>query len=281
MTKKYAFTLIELLVVIAIIAILAAILFPVFAQAKVAAKKAKAITQSKQLGTGTMIYMSDYDDMFPPKVRIGQGPATGGGDPFNSMTWDDIINPYVKNWNLFMSSEDPRPLYSVPGRGQYRRSFAPASHVFQGVQVSWGVGSISSTSIPAPSGTVMFVEARQPVFNVPNIRNADQWWWDVAANNSRTMNLPSSDPRAPFGTIDNKYADASVFIWVDSSARVLKRNGTNSTGLPSGTVIPGYRQVAAAWVGGSGDPFWDRGLVCFDAPWSTSDTNQPCPFPEQ
>jgi prepilin-type N-terminal cleavage/methylation domain-containing protein len=62
---KRAFTLIELLVVIAIIAILAAILFPVFAQAKVAAKKTAAVSNVKQIGMATMQYMADYDDTFP------------------------------------------------------------------------------------------------------------------------------------------------------------------------------------------------------------------------
>ena len=63
--QKRAFTLIELLVVIAIIAILAAILFPVFAQAKVAAKKTVSLSNMKQLGTATNIYLSDSDDVFP------------------------------------------------------------------------------------------------------------------------------------------------------------------------------------------------------------------------
>jgi prepilin-type N-terminal cleavage/methylation domain-containing protein len=60
--KKTAFTLIELLVVIAIIAILAAILFPVFAQAKMAAKKTAALSNAKQIATANMMYMGDYDD---------------------------------------------------------------------------------------------------------------------------------------------------------------------------------------------------------------------------
>jgi len=65
---KRAFTLIELLVVIAIIAILAAILFPVFAQAKEAAKKTSCLSNIKQTGTATMIYLSDSDDTFPRHV---------------------------------------------------------------------------------------------------------------------------------------------------------------------------------------------------------------------
>src|SRR5450755_373290 len=62
---KRAFTLIELLVVIAIIAILAAILFPVFAQAKLAAKKTVAISNQKQIGLAILMYANDYDDMYP------------------------------------------------------------------------------------------------------------------------------------------------------------------------------------------------------------------------
>src|ERR1700678_2312447 len=64
-TFKHAFTLIELLVVIAIIAILAAILFPVFAQAKAAAKKTSCLSNMKQVGLATMMYANDNDDDCP------------------------------------------------------------------------------------------------------------------------------------------------------------------------------------------------------------------------
>src|ERR1700716_4080994 len=72
---KRAFTLIELLVVIAIIAILAAILFPVFAQAKLAAKKTSDLSNLKQIGLGTKIYLSDYDDTLYPHRFNCPGPG--------------------------------------------------------------------------------------------------------------------------------------------------------------------------------------------------------------
>ena len=70
-----AFTLIELLVVIAIIAILAAILFPVFAQAKVAAKKTQSLSNVKQLGLAWLMYAADYDDTL---MRQSTGQAADG-----------------------------------------------------------------------------------------------------------------------------------------------------------------------------------------------------------
>src|SRR6266700_1648862 len=71
MKHKKAFTLIELLVVIAIIAILAAILFPVFAQAKAAAKRTGDLSNLKQIGTASFIYANDYDDQLGDSVNYG------------------------------------------------------------------------------------------------------------------------------------------------------------------------------------------------------------------
>ena len=90
--RNRAFTLIELLVVIAIIAILAAILFPVFSQAKIAAKKASSLSNIKQLGTSTFLYSADHDDAnFLSEY--------GSGDVH--ITWAATILPYVKNGRSF------------------------------------------------------------------------------------------------------------------------------------------------------------------------------------
>lgn len=86
-----AFTLIELLVVIAIIAILAAILFPVFAQAKAAAKKTVGLSQLKQVGTAMQIYTADYDDTFA--LGAVRGVGCYGSDGSYAYTYD-AMNPF-------------------------------------------------------------------------------------------------------------------------------------------------------------------------------------------
>ncbi len=90
---KRAFTLIELLVVIAIIAILAAILFPVFSQAKAAAKASACMSNARNLAIAVQLYSSDSDDTYP---LAAYGTAT------TTIIWHDIIDPYVKNKQVWL-----------------------------------------------------------------------------------------------------------------------------------------------------------------------------------
>lgn len=97
---KRAFTLIELLVVIAIIAILAAILFPVFAQAKVAAKKTTDLSNQKQIGTGIMLYINDSDDVYP----MAQYNASTDPTQWVGKNWQTMVDPYVKSGRSFVTT---------------------------------------------------------------------------------------------------------------------------------------------------------------------------------
>ena len=104
---RKAFTLIELLVVIAIIAILAAILFPVFAQAKDAAKKTACLSNTKQIGLGLFLYMGDNDDAYPGGGQWIPSPTNSNpGDP--RIPFDLQILPYIKSVDLFFCPSDSR-----------------------------------------------------------------------------------------------------------------------------------------------------------------------------
>lgn len=104
MKARQAFTLIELLVVIAIIAILAAILFPVFSQAKEAAKKTTCLSNLRQIGVGFTLYLNDHDDLLPDRRDLKQS-LPGGWRPWTSWPASDprggwaatILQPYVKS----------------------------------------------------------------------------------------------------------------------------------------------------------------------------------------
>jgi prepilin-type N-terminal cleavage/methylation domain-containing protein/prepilin-type processing-associated H-X9-DG protein len=106
--RNKGFTLIELLVVIAIIAILAAILFPVFAQAREKARQASCLSNLKQLTLGWVMYAQDYDESFP-QWKWDQMYAAGSVSPNNAASlWVNAIYPYVKNAQVYNCPSDAR-----------------------------------------------------------------------------------------------------------------------------------------------------------------------------
>lgn len=103
-SRNRAFTLIELLVVIAIIAILAAILFPVFAQAKAAAKDSSNLSNTKQLGLAALMYCGDYDDSFP-LIQRHEPSYTA---TYGVATWQTECQPYIKSWDIMFHPKNVR-----------------------------------------------------------------------------------------------------------------------------------------------------------------------------
>ncbi|MDX2064732.1 MAG: prepilin-type N-terminal cleavage/methylation domain-containing protein, partial [Fimbriimonadaceae bacterium] len=107
MRRNSAFTLIELLVVIAIIAILAAILFPVFAEAKSSAKKTASLSGLKQLALGLQMYSTDFDDL--AVHEYGFSTPDQSNFYLNGNTWVGRVMPYVKNRSIFWDKTVTEP----------------------------------------------------------------------------------------------------------------------------------------------------------------------------
>jgi prepilin-type N-terminal cleavage/methylation domain-containing protein len=121
--RRNAFTLIELLVVIAIIAILAAILFPVFAQARDKARMAACLSNCKQIGTAVMMYTQDYDETYYWQRVWNEvdelGPGSWGPTYQSYVRWSIRHLPYIKNEGVFKcpSDKDPRRGFCPPPGG--------------------------------------------------------------------------------------------------------------------------------------------------------------------
>ncbi|HLJ53561.1 MAG TPA: DUF1559 domain-containing protein [Chthonomonadaceae bacterium] len=169
------FTLIELLVVIAIIAILAAILFPVFAKARESARRTVCVSNVKQIGTAWLMYVQDYDELFPPSnspanSQWGNSTTFTGKYPCkpcrphlktdDTVTYDPTVYalPYVKNIDLFKCPSDvgiPTSTgFNDPSQGMPVWKVEHTSYCLNTVMTR--IGSLAA--IPLPADTYMGAE---------------------------------------------------------------------------------------------------------------------------
>lgn len=141
---KKAFTLIELLVVIAIIAILAAILFPVFAQAKEAAKKTACLSNNKEIGIAMIMYLGDNDDIYPGNDQWEPSPLNSNPSDYR-MPYDLLISPYIKSTAIFACPDDNSQRDPVSSRTfwdiQWQSKAIPRSYQFVGNIVTVEAGA--------------------------------------------------------------------------------------------------------------------------------------------
>jgi len=155
--KRTAFTLIELLVVIAIISILASILFPAFAQAKVAAKGAASISNAKQTSFGHMLYLADTDDVFVP-VGYWDPTAPIGWAPDYIRTWAQNLMPYMKNGDILLDPLTTPDDYSWGPREAVIGYYPQYGYNFECLSPikGWGMPSpLSQTGLGKPAETIL------------------------------------------------------------------------------------------------------------------------------
>lgn len=230
-TKRSGFTLIELLVVIAIIALLAAILFPVFARARENARRASCLSNLKQIGLGVIQYGQDYDERLP----LQNGSYVGDFTTSGSASWQKGIYPYTKSWQILTCSS---AIYAS-GSGDNRTSY-----VSNGVILP-DSGSRSLASIPNTAELIMIHEEK----------------YITNASISRPYLAPGGSPTYMawlYGDeIDNLHFDGGSLLFVDGHAKWMNqtrictpafglKDYNGATGATSCGVIPYFYTATSA-----------------------------------
>jgi prepilin-type N-terminal cleavage/methylation domain-containing protein/prepilin-type processing-associated H-X9-DG protein len=178
--RRKGFTLIELLVVIAIIAILAAILFPVFSRAREQARKSACVSNVKQLAQGLQMYCQDWDEHFPNwSWSRDRGNPPVSGNPGTPLPWYLAVYPYVKNQGIFVCASDNR----CPDGGSQGRMCCEDCK-YQRFPLSYGINEA--------------INANCCNFNaLPSIKYPAETWLIADSRSALGCGWPGSEPASP------------------------------------------------------------------------------------
>jgi len=226
--KRNAFTLIELLVVIAIIAILAAILFPVFSQAREKARGSACMSNGKQIGLALQQYNQDFDEKMP--FALSASPAVNGGT-VNFLTHDIQLLPYTKSLQIWRCPSD---FYARSNSGVYDGQYIPR------IPRSFGyIGNIFDAQVPAPT------DPNTGMFARPNVNGLLLGTgYPLSTIESVGETVAFTESWVAFGATNDSVisgTSGSLFINCDT-AKIAGRPETAISGNPPGcnpTAIPG------------------------------------------
>jgi len=277
--KNRAFTLIELLVVIAIIAILAAILFPVFAQAKLAAKKTVALSNAKQVALAQYMYMNDYDDHliksyygFPNDPSCNWSTVSGV-----YYDWRYAIQPYTKNGTIL---SDPTNPFSTPNYNQPALTGVPAAqevyysqnYASNDAVIGFAGGSCASAqycpdgqqtldALPDPADTIVFVPNRSQwndlkfdFISAPDSGGQPSWCLSTYNQSTGAVSGGPYCPKSTQGAINSVNA-IGAFVWADGHAKamnVMQTLATNQANFDYWYAYAGYTYNPLTGASGNG-----------------------------
>jgi prepilin-type N-terminal cleavage/methylation domain-containing protein/prepilin-type processing-associated H-X9-DG protein len=231
MYRRKGFTLIELLVVIAIIAILAAILFPVFAQARDKARATSCLSNMKQWATATMMYAQDYDETLMGMSVPGDcAPADPNINCYGVTPWHMLLQPYVKNENLA----------DCPSVGDPRKGLGANDHPFfrsYGWNYAYLGGHytgrwVSMAAMNSPADTVMFGDSTEgrPTWGYYVMYSPDTLRRDSrigpAKVNSEAFWQGKNNQDLYFGRIAQRHTGGANVAWCDGHVKFMRVPGT-------------------------------------------------------
>jgi prepilin-type N-terminal cleavage/methylation domain-containing protein/prepilin-type processing-associated H-X9-DG protein len=212
---RKGFTLIELLVVIAIIAILAAILFPVFAKAREKARQSSCLSNVKQINTAVLGYVQDNDERMPSSWY---GPGVSPG----AYQYPQAVAPYIKNWQIFLCPSDSgRTIVTNSGAAGSSLSYAFSTAYYGGSNVAGvsanGPAGKALAQIEDPSGTVILGDYTgshemgwQWIANNPDMNNF------LPKRHNDGVNVAFVDGHAKWympSSLSNKNANSVLTMW--------------------------------------------------------------------
>jgi len=199
MTRR-GFTLIELLVVIAIIAILAAILFPVFAKAREKARQSSCLSNTKQIMLAVLQYVQDYDETFPQ----GSYPMITPTDPI-TQSWKDVIAPYCKNTQMFTCPSQSSSPFAGYGWNYQNFGYTSTSH---------GTGWASALgTVQQPAETIL-------IGDNPDVAGGMYGAGGVYIYGPTQVSPPTDG----IGNVSGRHNDGGNYAFVDGHSKWLARS---------------------------------------------------------